>query len=1807
MVSEGAEYVIRVRTEFEDTGLDKLLGKTRAAMQQIAQEAQSGALTPQAAAGQARTTLGAANERLSQLTRQLGRSTTEDAAREMRSYTQNFQGGVRRKNLPEEAQTLRPLLNTKDAAGKTYNLTDARLRGAYDLSKKDAAQALAAEAAALKASTLGVSQEAAERAEGKLAHRQMNAEIGKVLAADDAYSIAAASAAVSFKQIQAGTVRILAADDQYAQATAALALNRNNLRAREAAQKSTPENLAGHAERVAAERALDLAQRRAVLENTSAQSIKDSAVTKVGEKYARDAERFNIAQLQSVSTPTGQASADREASTIAAEKMRAEYIRGAVARDQAADTRYITQKAETVLAERDRSVRIRAATAGVDIKERSGPNAGKFKETGVLEAEAGLRERITAERTAAEAARISASQDVGLGAELAVARRERIAAERGVALASARASIAAGEGTRFQRFQAKIGTLGANPRTAGEYNPLGAFIGQKALTSVGYALPAAALYGSISAVRQLVDQAQELEKIMNQVQAQFQATDSAGDFPIAKAAILSIAKSSGVAADEVANTFMQFKGAFGDVTTAIDQTGDAMKIVAVTGLSLKEVVDSLTAVSKTYADETTGQAYDLEKLGNAALFLQEQFGVASKESLTFVADLAPVGKEAGATVDELLALGAVSQQLSGRPGSGLAESYGRILPAIQESKTQLLALYSDPKLAKGRETILNALAGGDTFEVLKQLLRDTASGDLSANQVKYAQSLLGSRREAQALIPVFNEAGTVLKAMDDTAAASDIPRLENYFKKLQGTVANSLARMKEAFKQLGQALFEAGLADALTAAAFAGGLLAQALVAIVSPIAQINTAMGGWAVKLALVAAAIKVMSVAWGKATVAVTANTAATAANITAQETEALLASGLADGAPAAAGARLAGAQARAGSFLLRAPVEAGAGGVPLRTANWARRGLGLGETAVGFTGAAYAGLGLTAVLASNYARNQQNPKVDQAQAALEQRMKNMTDRELENISEAHTNFFDKFAIGFFGNTLPEELAKDVLTSRKSETQRTDLSRLAETNADLLAERLGQGAGKNAADLINQQQKDHGDDIGIRRIAKEITSSGAQPTEFQTITVKSGDFTVEGVKKIIARAKEGDAWAGRVIVALGDDITTSAAVQKALGDYDKDKKAKELGPGAAALDSADVARTKYEAGISSRNAYAKALATEITGLKDLLSRGEDVDIGGESALALAKLEGDYRALILDRAKKLQESAGIFRKITGTESAAGDLSSLIGYFNTRTPQGDAALTMEEKAATAVDLYEATQKAFLEQLSSIADPAERLRRMQEGMTVPPELIEAAIASQLGSNASYAAVAEKGREVLGDERWAQFEAQAIEIAKNSGRSVKEVLLEIINREITLLERLLAFANGGTSGMAEAVQLLSDLKAQRDVIESQLDDIKLPDPYPEKRTPRKQGPLGGRPGNRNADRQDRGSHSEPGKAPVSDEELDRANQAALDAELQKVEVRKVQARRDPVRMAQLSLEAANIELVFATQIKNKNERAAAIAKANLGVQQAVAGVDDAALAQQRSLVQARGALAEAGVYKNAGASAVIAMRTAQQLLATASSPEERLSAQASIQSALQASRDNFLNTVTSMVDLQIAVASAADDQILVAELQLQNARTRFQDAASRGAGTPELNALRADIVQQEANARNTRFNEGTSHIDYLLQMEKITTEQAVGMLKDMLAIPTNTQKMREQLELKIKQLNDGVSAASAFNIPDEIKLPTLYEARRLGQSQLQGGTFQDNRQINITINESDDPAGTLRAVSQALNAAPRNGIAPSGVFI
>ena len=146
-----------------------------------------------------------------------------------------------------------------------------------------------------------------------------------------------------------------------------------------------------------------------------------------------------------------------------------------------------------------------------------------------------------------------------------------------------------------------------------------------------------------------------------------------------------------------------------------------------------------------------------------------------------------------------------------------------------------------------------------------------------------------------------------------------------------------------------------------------------------------------------------------------------------------------------------------------------------------------------------------------------------------------------------------------------------------------------------------------------------------------------------------------------------------------------------------------------------------------------------------------------------------------------------------------------------------------------------------------------------------------------------------------------------------------------------------------------------------------------------------------------------------------------------------------------------------------------------------------------------------------------------------------------------------------------------------------------------------------------------------------LEYLYEFDKITAEQYIKMLQAELAlIPESNKRLRYDIERRIKAVRDEMSGSlSSFNLPEVDLDGLLYSVRRLRQGD-QGRwpaatpdgmvnystpsapssdnrTFNDNRVLDVKIFESGDTNKTLRAVSQALDAAPRSGPGVTGEWI
>src|SRR5213075_564392 len=190
---------------------------------------------------------------------------------------------------------------------------------------------------------------------------------------------------------------------------------------------------------------------------------------------------------------------------------------------------------------------------------------------------------------------------------------------------------------------------------------------------------------------------------------------------------------------------------------------------------------------------------------------------------TFTADLAPVAKQLGFTVDQIATLGAIAQQRSGVAGSALAESFNRALPALQQQQVKLLELLGQrPETTSFIKPILDDLSTGQGPQALAQLT--TAFAAMTASQKNALGELLGGQRNAKAFFAILQGGKDTIDALNNANPDEFAGKLDQRFKDFQSTVEFAFERAKRALEQFGLALFNSGIADGLKLIADNGAL-----------------------------------------------------------------------------------------------------------------------------------------------------------------------------------------------------------------------------------------------------------------------------------------------------------------------------------------------------------------------------------------------------------------------------------------------------------------------------------------------------------------------------------------------------------------------------------------------------------------------------------------------------------------------------------------------------------------------------------------------------------------------------------------------------------------------------------------------------------------------------------------------------------------------------------------------------------------------------------------------------------------------
>jgi hypothetical protein len=193
------------------------------------------------------------------------------------------------------------------------------------------------------------------------------------------------------------------------------------------------------------------------------------------------------------------------------------------------------------------------------------------------------------------------------------------------------------------------------------------------------------------------------------------------------------------------------------------------------------------------------------------------------------------------------------------------------------------------------------------------------------------------------------------------------------------------------------------------------------------------------------------------------------------------------------------------------------------------------------------------------------------------------------------------------------------------------------------------------------------------------------------------------------------------------------------------------------------------------------------------------------------------------------------------------------------------------------------------------------------------------------------------------------------------------------------------------------------------------------------------------------------------------------------------------------------------------------------------------------------------------------------------------------------AVLQARQRLVDLALRLADVRRRATSDLTDSFEQSLLDVQAAQEALRSA--RG----EIEKLDAEISLREAESRAQRefYDRRISDLDFLFQTDQIGRSQYISALRALQGgIDRSTRQGEElwrEIELQIRGLMD--SADQAFNIPTEIRLPTLFEIRRALAADALGVNYQDNRQqeINVFVSDEVDVNAVIAAIESAFGGS------------
>lgn len=459
---------------------------------------------------------------------------------------------------------------------------------------------------------------------------------------------------------------------------------------------------------------------------------------------------------------------------------------------------------------------------------------------------AGLTEQQVADLGGREAAAVRAGQLLVIEkdtiAQTTMTAEMRSASARVIAAKAVNADATKAEANALKLEAIKSGEMGGGfartraiwsggRRTPADFSPGLGDVKNKIATSLEYGVGGVVTGALFAGVFKTAQEASKLEQTFVRMQGQLTALGHPEGLDEFRTQIKDISEDTGIAATDVAEFSSRMLGVFSEEGTAyaLQQTTDAMKLMVVTGIDMRTMLQSVIPIAKSFN-------VPVAEIGSTAVEVGEMLGISEEQVVEFLGKAATVANETGLSMRELTTIGATMSQAIGKDLASSADVFNKMPALVRANQAKIFAvLRTSDKAAAFIDPMQEALKAGKPGDAFIELLKARAikpeEGGLSEPAAAQLPELVGNRKEVEEVTRALAAAPEILKRLGDAGflAEGGTKALEDRFQTLQGTVGQAIARIQRSLESFGEALYDAGISDVITqigaAAEFTFGIL----------------------------------------------------------------------------------------------------------------------------------------------------------------------------------------------------------------------------------------------------------------------------------------------------------------------------------------------------------------------------------------------------------------------------------------------------------------------------------------------------------------------------------------------------------------------------------------------------------------------------------------------------------------------------------------------------------------------------------------------------------------------------------------------------------------------------------------------------------------------------------------------------------------------------------------------------------------------------------------------------------------------